>query len=146
MRWFSILSTFFWIIFSHSDTNNCSGLQQGQFDMVTDFGTFKIERKDNWQLEKSSEYGILYLHRIELRNECEYILHRYKVLDSGTLPKPDMSEKTITKIIRIKDDSFYFESRILDKNMVLKGKLVKTNDEISDEFIQLIENEIFKDE
>ena len=114
--------------------------------MVTDFGTFKIERKDNWQLEKSSEYGILYLHRIELRNECEYILHRYKVLDSGTLPKPDMSEKTITKIIRIKDDSFYFESRILDKNMVLKGKLVKTNDEISDEFIQLIENEIFKDE
>lgn len=128
------------------NAQNCEGFKEGVFEMTDEYGTVIIEKKGIWQLEKSIDYGMIYLNKIEKINDCKYELHRYKILKPGLLPISDSTSVITTEIIEVKGNNFYFESTMAGVDFVLKNKLVKKSDEISDEFKTLIlkENEIIE--
>ncbi|GAA4274144.1 hypothetical protein U6A24_00605 [Aquimarina gracilis] len=123
------------------NAQNCEGFLQGTFEMKYEYGTVMIERMGNWQLEKSDTYGIVYLNKIRMIDDCKYELSYYKVLKLGNLPEPDMTKKAITKIINVEGSNYYFESSITGTNASIGGVFVKKSDEVSDDFKKLIAKE-----
>jgi len=117
-----------------------SSIRDGQFEMITDYGTFKIERKGNWQIESSEEFQILYLNKIHYLDDCSYEVLRHKVLNSGILPAPDMKSRGLVEITKIEGNKFYFSSKIINTNVKLDGIMVKTSDNVSNEFNEIIAN------
>lgn len=132
---------FIFIMCINANGQNCKDLNQGTFEMTDKYGTIIIERKGNWQLEKSIDYGIIYLNRIEKINGCKYKLHRYKILKSGLLPISDSTSVITTTITEVEGNIFYFESTMAGVDFVMKNRLVKKSNEVSDEFIKLIKME-----
>jgi hypothetical protein len=119
---------------------NCEKFQEGVFQYNTPYGNFLIERHNNFQLEKCPEYNIVYLHKIEKNsdNNCDYILRRYKIIDLGILPKPDMNEAINTTIYKIEDNVFFFYSSLIGTDFKIYGEFKKISDEISDEFKKML--------
>lgn len=131
----------FFFIFLVKD-QNCEGFKEGIFELKGDFGTLIIERKDGWQLERSVEYGLIYLNKIEPLNDCKYKLYRYKILKSGLIPKPDMTTLALTtEIVNISEHKYFFISSLEGTDMVMKNHFTKTSGEISKEFEEIIANE-----
>ena len=122
-------------------SQDCSQFQEGVFNIDIGFGNFSMERKRNFQLEKSKDFGTVYLQKIEPISECEYILKRYKILFFGDLPMPKMSEIIKIKIYKIEGNNFFFHSEMLGTKQSLDGKFVKVSDEISQEFKEILEKE-----
>lgn len=130
---------FFLALSSCSNTSNsCKGMDEGQFNMITDVGTFKIERKGGWQLESSEDYGIVYLNKTEYTEDCKYVVTRYKVIETGIIPTPDMTTRGLVEIKNIEENKYYFESSVIGTDQSLSGVMVKTSKSISEKFNQII--------
>jgi hypothetical protein len=116
------------------NSQNCISFQEGTFQNITEFGQFIMERKGVFQLEKSMEYGIIYLNKVEKINDCEYVLKRYKVINNGILPEPNMTDTIKTNIYKVEDKIFYYRFYLTGINIPIEGKFIKISDSISDEF------------
>jgi hypothetical protein len=123
-------------------SQNCNQFGEGTFKIDIGFGNMTIERKDNFQLERSESLGILYLQKIEPISECEYIVKRYKVLKKGKLPEPNMSESLKVQIYKVENEIVFFHSQLIGLSMNLDGKFFKISNSISKEFEEIIKNEI----
>lgn len=123
-----------------ANAQDCEDFTQGTFEFQSQFGTSIIERKNGWQLEKSIDYGMVYLLKIEKIDECKYKLHRYKIIKKGIIPPSNITSVT-TEITQIKDDFFYFKTTTESSDMVLEGKLEKKSNEVSEEFKDIITRE-----
>lgn len=130
---------FLLVTFSCS-AQDCKDFTQGTFEFQNKFGTSIIERKNGWQLEKSVDYGMIYLLKIEKIDECKYKLHRYEIIKKGIVPPSNIISVT-TEITQIKDDFFYFKTTTESSDMVLEGKLEKKSNEVSEEFKDIITRE-----
>jgi hypothetical protein len=135
---FSIFCFLCWNLFF---SQNCKQFQEGVFKIDIGFGNMSIERKGNFQLERSIDFGSVYLHKIEVISECEYILKRYRVILAGDLPKPNMIEMIKVQIYKVVDNNFFFHSQMLGTEQTLDGKFVKTSEVISKEFEEIIATE-----
>ncbi len=120
---------------------DCYGLKEGVFEMKNDYGTTIIERQGNWQLEKSIEYGVVYLNKIEKINDCKYSVSLYKVIDKGNLPDLGSSNVAVTEILKVEGSIFYFKTTLTDTGFVLEDKFVKTQDLVSKEFEEILAKE-----
>lgn len=134
-----ILSLFFSAVTLHSQ--DCKDFKEGIFQNDTEYGQFIMERKDNFQLEKSTEYGIIYLNKIEKISDCEYVIKRYKVINNGVLPKPNMDDTITTNIYKVENKTFYYRFYLIGTNIPLEGKFIKISDSISDEFKNILAKE-----
>ncbi len=130
-------------IFSVSNLHcqNCKQFQEGVFKIDVGYGNMSIERKCNFQLEKTEDFGALYLQKIEPVSECEFILKRYKVISVGNLPIPDMTEIIKVQIYKVEGDTFFYHVKSLSSGLILDGKFVKVSDKISKEFEEIIAKE-----
>ncbi|MEZ0007095.1 hypothetical protein ABH942_002473 [Flavobacterium sp. 28YEA47A] len=126
-----VFLTFFKVALYSQD---CKDFKEGIFENDTEYGQFIMERKGNFQLEKSTKYGIIYLNKIEKINDCEYIIKRYKVISNGILPKPNMEDTIKTTIYRVKYKTFYYRFNSIGTNIPIEGKFIKISDSISNEF------------
>ena len=104
---FSVFCILCWNLFFSQD---CKQFQEGVFKIDIGYGNMSIEKKGVFQLEKSQDFGALYLQKIEYISECEYILKRYKIILAGDLPKPNMTEMIKVQIYKVEDNNFYFHS------------------------------------
>ena len=122
-------------------SQDCKDFKEGMFQNVTEYGQFIMERKDNFQLEKSAEYGIIYLNKIDKINNCDYIVKRYKIIDNGILPEPNMKDIIKTNIYKIEGKIFYYRFNLIGTNIPIEGKFIKISDSISDEFKAILTKE-----
>lgn len=120
---------------------DCKSFEQGTFELKGDFGTLIIERKGNWQLEKSIEYKMVYLNSIESVDNCKFIIRYHKVIIKGIVPEPDMSTSTMVEILKTEGEFFYFKGTLIGTEMHMEGYYKKLSDEISDEFKEIIAKE-----
>lgn len=126
---------------SEMNSQTCKGLQEGVFQNHTEFGQFIMERKGDFQLEKSIEYGIVYLNKIEKINDCEYFVRRYKIIKEGILPAPNMNDSVKVDIYNAENNTYYYSFKLIGTEISIKGKFIKISDDISDDFKDLILNE-----
>lgn len=124
-----------------ANAQNCDGFEEGVFEVKGNFGTLIIERKDNWQLEKSLEYGLIYLNKSETIGNCKYRIIRYKILESGAVPEPDMTTTATTEIVEVSENKYYFKSSLDGTDMVMENNFTKISDEIGEEFRKIIADE-----
>ena len=122
MKYILLILTF---CFTSINAQNCEGFLQGTFEMKYDYSTVMIERLGNWQLEKISNYKVVYLNKIKKLDNCKYELKCYKVIESGDLPIPDTTKKVTTKITKKEGTDYYFESTMSGMEMILKGVFIK---------------------
>ena len=122
-------------------SQDCKQFQEGIFKIDVGYGNMSIEKKGNFQLEKSEDFGALYLQKIEPISECEYILKRYKVILLGDLPQPDMNERIKVEIYKVAEISFFYHAQSLGTDLNLDGKFVKVSDKISKEFEEILATE-----
>lgn len=123
------------------NAQECTSFNEGVFEQKGGFGTITMERKGDWQMEKSIEYGIVYLNKIEKISDCKFITRHYKIIKEGVLPKPDMTVFAITDIIEVIGNDFLFKSTFSGTETTMEGKYVKISDDISEEFKSLIATE-----
>jgi hypothetical protein len=136
------ITLFILMLFTISvEAQNCINFNEGTFEQKGDFGTIRMERKGEWQLEKSVEYGIVYLNKIEKISECEFITRHFKIIEKGVLPKPDVRVFATTDIVEVIGNEFIFKSTFSGTETTMEGKYVKVSDDISKEFKSLIDNE-----
>lgn len=135
---FSVFCILCWNLFFSQD---CKQFQEGIFKIDVGYGNMSIEKKGNFQLEKSEDFGALYLQKIEPISECEYILKRYKVILLGDLPQPDMNERIKVEIYKVAEISFFYHAQSLGTDLNLDGKFVKVSDKISKEFEEILATE-----
>lgn len=124
-----------------ANAQDCKEFEEGIFESKNTFGTIIIERKGDWQLERSVEYGAVYLNKTKAISECKYEIRYYKVINRGVLPSPDVSVYAITEIVDIIDNKFYLKSIFSNTKSSMEDKYTKVSDEISDDFKKLIANE-----
>lgn len=55
---------------------NCVGFKEGTYISENAFGSMIIERKDNFQLERTKDNSTIYLQKIEKISDCDYVLKR----------------------------------------------------------------------
>lgn len=122
-------------------SQDCKEFQEGIFKIDVEYGNMSIERKGHFQLEKSEDFGALYLQKIESISECEYNLKRYKVLLLGDLPQPELAEIINVKIYKVEGNIFFYHLKSLTTGLVLDGKFVKVSDKISSEFNEILSKE-----
>lgn len=120
---------------------DCKDFEQGTFELKGDFGILIIERKGDWQLERSIEYKMVYLNRIEPIDNCKFIIRYHKIIEKGMVPQSDMSTSTMVEIVKIEGELFYFKGTLIGTEMSMEGYYKKLSNEISDEFKEIIEKE-----
>lgn len=119
----------------------CTDFKEGIFKSESEYGAVIIERKDNFQLERSLNFDAIYLGKIQYINECEYIVSAYKIISLGKLPELNMNDKARIEITNIEGNVFYIKAELLGTSLVFKDKYTKVSDEISDEFKKILLNE-----
>lgn len=122
-------------------SQDCKQFQEGVFKIEVGYGNMSIERKGNFQLEKSEDFGALYLQKIEHISGCEYVLKRYKVILLGNLPQPDMDERIKVEIYKVEENNFFYYAQSLGVDLKLDGKFVKMSNKISKEFEEILAKE-----
>lgn len=139
MKIIIFLSLFLSMKFTYSQ--ECNDFKVGIFKSNSEYGTVIIERKGIFQLERALNFAAVYLQKIEVINECEYIVSRYKIISLGKLPEPDMNDKARVEITNIEDNVFYIKAELLETPLVINDKYTKVSNEISDEFKKILLNE-----
>lgn len=129
------------LLINASYTQNCEGFKTGTYISENTFGSMIIERKDDFQLERTKDNSTVYFQKTEKISGCEYIVKRYKIIQLGNLPMPDMKEKVKVKIINVEGDNFQYNAELIDTELSIDGVLVKISDDVSDEFKKLIYQE-----
>lgn len=122
-------------------SQECTDFKEGIFKSNSEYGVVIIERKGNLQLERALNFDAVYLQKIEVINECEYLVSRYKIISSGKLPEPDINNKAKVKITNIEGNIFYIKAELLGTSLVFNDKYTKVSNEISDEFKKILSNE-----
>lgn len=117
---------------------NCVGFKEGTYISENAFGSMIIERKDNFQLERTKDNSTIYLQKIEKISDCDYVLKRYKIILIGNLPEPNMEEQIRVKIINSGENNFEYNAKLIGTELSINGTFVKTSDEVSDEFKRII--------
>jgi hypothetical protein len=118
-------------------SQNCEGFEVGTFEIKGDYGTIIVERYGEWQLEKSIEYNIMYLNRVEKISNCEFTLIRHKVIKEGIISIPKISDTAKIKILEVKKDEYFFELKF--KNSEIRfDKYKKLSNDISDFFKNIL--------
>lgn len=126
------------LVFDLIYAQNCVGFKEGTFISENTFGTMFIERKGNFQLERTKDNSTIYLQKIEKISDCDYVLKRYKIILIGNLPEPNMNEGILVKITSSDGNNFQYNANLIGTELSIKGTFIKTSDEISEEFKRII--------
>lgn len=130
------------LIFSSSlYCQNCSTFTNGIYKIEIFDMIFIVEKYGNYQLERNADVGI-HLHKIKRDGDsCSYIVNRYKVIDIGTSPEPNMNDELNVEIYKIEDNRFYYKSTLVGTEMTIDAIMVKQSDSISAYFEELLSKE-----
>ncbi|MCY1495985.1 hypothetical protein D3C87_143170 [compost metagenome] len=143
-----ILSLFFSAVTLHSQV--CKDFKEGIFQNDTEYRQFIMERKDNFQLEKSTEYGIIYLNKSNLligKWEGKWddisVLLEFEAANKGSISYSNPLKK-IAFVYKIQKDSVFlkypksiksYKFSVKDDELFLNSK---ESDQESAEIIELI--------
>lgn len=116
---------------------DCNKFAEGIFKN-DGIGNITVERKDNYQLEKSEDFKTIYLQKIEPISECEYILKRYKVISEGILPFPNMEEIVKVQIYKVEDKKFFYHAKLIGTELSKDGMFIKISEKIDKEFSDIL--------
>lgn len=135
-----LFAMFFFPIMCYSQID-CANLSSGTFEISNAFGTIVVEKSNNFQLESSKDFKLIYLEKIDQISDCEYLLKKYKIIDTGGLPTPNMNDIVKIKIYKVEGNSFFYHSQLVGNEFIMDGVLVKTSDYISNEFKEILAQE-----
>ena len=126
---------------SISYAQKCEDLNEGIFE--GDFmGTkFEVEKHGNFQLESFAEFDVVSLNKVEKISECENLVKRYKVIQLGSFPKPDMEESMKVTIYKIEDGKLFYRAALVGTELEIEGYFIKKSNEISEKFKKILEKE-----
>lgn len=122
-------------------SQECDDFLEGVFRLDIGSGNMTVERKGIFQLEKSQDFGTVYLQKIEPISKCEYLLKRYKVIIIGGLPMPNMTEIIKVVIYKTEKNIFFYHAKMIGTNQIMDGKFIKVSANISSEFKEIIDKE-----
>lgn len=124
--------------FSYSQ--QCSEFEEGIFDGDYMGIKYVVEKHGNFQLEYVPEMGIKYLHKFEKTSECEYVVKRYKIIEKGNFPEPNM--KDVMKVTsKVENGKIYYKANLVGTEIVLEGFYIKRSNEISEYFKNMLAKE-----
>jgi hypothetical protein len=125
----------------NSYAQKCDDFNQGVFDGDLMGIKYVVERYDKFQLEKMAQFEVVYLHTVEKITECENVVKRYKVIQQGKFPKPNMTEAIKVTFYKIEGEKLFYKANIIGTEITLEGYFIKISDEISDDFKKILEKE-----